>query len=68
MQLIADCGGTVADGVTKKTNFLIVPDHDYVLSENSPKSSKRLKAEKLKISGNDIEIIPESVFYDMISD
>lgn len=68
MQLIVDRGGAVADGVTKKTNFLIVPDHDYVLGENSQKSSKRLKAEKLKISGNDIEIIPESVFYDMISD
>ena len=68
MQLIVNRGGIVADGVTKKTNFLIVPEDDYVLDENSYKSNKRLKAEKLKISGNDIEIIPESVFYDMISE
>jgi DNA polymerase-3 subunit epsilon len=32
------------------------------------KSSKHKKAEKLKLSGQDIEIIPESVFYDMLAE
>ena len=32
------------------------------------KSSKQQKAEEYKLKGQDIEIIPESVFYDMISE
>ena len=32
------------------------------------KSSKQKKAESLKLAGNDIEIISENVFYDMISE
>jgi DNA polymerase-3 subunit epsilon len=31
------------------------------------KSNKQKKAETLKLKGNDIEIIPENVFYDIIS-
>lgn len=66
MQIVANLGGVNADSVTKKTNFLILADHNYCKSLKGGKSSKQKKAEALKISGNDIEIIPESVFYDML--
>lgn len=67
MQIVTNIGGICADSVTKKTNFLILGNTDYWASKNDGKSSKHKKAEKLKISGSDIEIISENVFYDMIA-
>lgn len=68
LQLIADLGGIVENSVTKKTNFLILGNNDYCTSIKDGKSSKQKKAEALKLKGQDIEIIPESVFYDMLAD
>ncbi len=68
MQVVADLGGKNADNVTKKTNYLILGNNDYCKSIKDGKSSKQKKAEKLKLDGYDIEIIPENVFYDMISE
>ena len=65
MQLVADVGGINADSVTKKTNFLILGNNDYCPLIKDGKSNKQKKAEKLKLEGNDIEVIPENVFYDM---
>lgn len=67
MQIVADFGGINGDGVTKKTNFLILGNTDYCSNIKNGKSSKYKKAESLKLSGQDIEIIPENAFYDMIS-
>lgn len=41
---------------------------DKRLWPKNGKSSKQKKAEEYKLKGQDIEIIPESVFYDMIGD
>lgn len=68
MQIVADIGGINEDGVTQKTNFLILGDNDYCTTIKGGKSSKQKKAEKYKLNGQDIEIIPETVFYDMIGD
>lgn len=68
MQIVADLGGKNADNVTKKTNYLILGNNDYCKSIKDGKSSKQKKAEKLKLDGYDIEIIPENVFYDIISE
>ena len=68
MQIVADLGGINEDGVTKKTNFLILGNNDYCSTIKDGKSGKQKKAEKAKLSGQDIEIIPESVFYDMIGE
>lgn len=67
MQIVTNIGGICADSVTKKTNLLILGNADYWASRNDGKSAKHKKAEKLKLSGNDIEIISENVFYDMIA-
>lgn len=66
MQIVADLGGINEASVTKKTNFLILGNNDYCKSIKDGKSNKHKKAEKLKLDGQDIEIIPENVFYDMI--
>ncbi len=68
MQLVADLGGINADGVTAKTNFLVLGNNDYCTTIKDGKSNKQKKAEQLKLKGKDIEIIPENVFYDFIQD
>lgn len=66
MQIIADLGGHCQDGVNKETNFLILGNNDYNPILRGKKSSKFLKAESLKLKGQDIEILSENVFYDVI--
>ena len=62
-QLVVDVGGRCENNVTKKTNFLIVSNG----SDTNKKSGKQKKAEEYKSKGQDIEIISESVFYNMIN-
>lgn len=65
-QLVVNIGGICDDGVTKKTNFLILGNNDYCKSIKDGKSSKQKKAEELKLKGQDIEIISENTFYDLL--
>ena len=65
-QLVANLGGICADGITKKTNYLILGNNDYCPLIKDGKSSKHKKAEKMKLEGHDIEIMPESLFYELI--
>ena len=62
MQVIAALGGLGENTVTKKTRFLILGTQ-----AKEGKSNKQLKAEKNAEKGQNIEIIPELVFYDMLS-
>lgn len=66
--LVADIGGHCDNGVTKKTNFLIVGNFDYVASVQDGKSTKVKKAEQLILNGHDLQIISENVFYDLLRD
>lgn len=66
MQLIANMGGINSENVTKETNYLILGNNDYNPFIKDGKSSKQKKAEQYILNGQDISIITESVFYDMI--
>lgn len=66
MQLVVDHGGLCGDSINKKTNYLVLGNNDYCTTIKDGKSSKQKKAEQLKLAGNDIEIISENVFYDML--
>lgn len=68
MQLVANLGGKNRDTVTKETNYLILGNNDYCKTLKDGKSNKHKKAEALKLKGQEIEIISENVFYDMIDD
>lgn len=68
MQLSVNCGAQLGNGVTKKTNYLIIGNNSYNPKIKDGKSSKQKKAEKLILEGNDLQIISEDVFYDMITD
>lgn len=65
-QLVVNIGGFCEDSVTKKTNFLILGNNDYCKSIKDGKSKKQKKAEELKLKGQDIEIISENTFYDLL--
>ncbi len=68
MQIVADLGGINENSVTKKTNYLILGNNDYCKTIKGGKSNKHKQAEAYKLQGQDIEIIPEAVFYDMLGD
>ncbi len=67
MQLVVDLGGSCSDSITKKTNYLILGNTDYCSNVKGNKTGKTLKAEKAKLSGQDIDIISENVFLDMVN-
>lgn len=68
MQIIANLGGICQDGVNNDTNFLILGNNDYNPQLRGKKSSKLIKAENLKVKRNDIDIISENVFYDILDE
>jgi len=66
MQIVVNLGGILNNSVTKQTNCLILGINDYNAILKGNKSSKHKKAEKLKLEGQDIDIIDEFTFYDII--
>lgn len=68
MQLVVNLGGILDKSVTRQTNYLILGDNDYNAILKGKKSSKHTKAEKLKLDGQDIEIIDELTFYNLLEE
>lgn len=66
MQLVVNLGGKCQDNVTKNTNYLILGIQDYSKFTDGQKSNKTKKAEELILKGQDLEIISENIFYDLI--
>ncbi len=67
-QLVVNLGGSCLNSVTKQTNFLILGNFDYSSNIKNGKSSKLKKAEELILKGQDLQILSEDVFYDLISE
>lgn len=68
MRIVANMGGICKDSVIEKTNYLILGNNDYNPMLKGKKSSKLIKAEKMKAEGKDIEILSESLFYDLLNE
>ena len=66
--IITKLGGTPGNNITKRTNYLILGNNDYNPILRGKKSNKQTKAEQAILNGQDIQIISENVFYDMIND
>lgn len=66
--IISKLGGIISNTVNKKTNFLILGNNDYNPILRGKKSNKQIKAEQAMLKGQDIQIISENVFYDIIDD
>lgn len=67
MELVASHGGIPEGGITKRTNYLVVGKDDYGNFKLGNKSNKMIKAEQLISKGQDLEMITEDDFLDMIS-
>lgn len=65
-QLIVNKGGTFGNTVTKKTNYLVMGIQDYSKFTDGQKSSKLKKAEELIAKGQDLEIISEDEFLNLL--
>lgn len=65
MQKVANVGGINNDNVTRKTDYLIVGDYRNA-NLKGDKSTKIEKAEELIVKGNDILIISEEDFFDLL--
>lgn len=66
-QTVVNLGGTVSDNVNKKTNCLVMGTQDYSKIK-SEKSNKQRKAEEYILKGQDIVILTENVFYDILNE
>ncbi len=67
MQAVVNAGGHCCDGVVEETNYLVLGNNDYCKAIKGGKSNKQKKAEKMQLSGKDIQIISEDTFYDMFN-
>lgn len=68
MQMVVDIGGQVADNVTKSTDFLIMGQQDYTKFADGKESSKTKKVKALQEKGQNIHILSEDDFYNIIFD
>ena len=68
MQAVLNAGGRCGDGLTKKTNYLIVGSVEYSTNFNGKKSTKVIKAERYISDGVDIKIISETTFVEMLKE
>lgn len=66
MQMVVDVGGKVSDTLNKETNILIVGTQDCLKTKENGKSNKMIKAEKYILKGQDLQIISENDFMELI--
>ena len=66
MQLVANVGGENGNSVTKKTNYLVIGSEEFASSVKDGKTTKMKKAEDLRLKGNEITIISEAAFFDLL--
>lgn len=65
-QLVADIGATVQSGVSSKTEYLVVGQQDYRRLGESGMSSKQTKAMKLVADGQQLEVLSEDAFLQLL--
>ena len=67
MQMVVNIGGQCGNSVTRNTNYLIMGIQDYSKFIDGEKSSKTKKAEELINRGQELEIISEDEFYELLA-
>lgn len=66
IKLSAELGANIQSFVTEKTDILILAPRQLNLFGADIRSRKLIKAEELRASGNDIEIISEKEFLSLL--
>ncbi|ATO45500.1 hypothetical protein C5L30_001985 [Companilactobacillus farciminis] len=67
-QLVVNLGGIAQNGITLKTDYLILGDTAYSLHNKGTMTTKMKKAYDLIGKGSNLKVINESVFLDMLND
>lgn len=67
-QIVANLGAIPEDAITKKTNYLVIGNTDFIKSITDGKTSKMKKAENMQQKGSEICIVSENAFFDLISE
>ncbi|MDN6899537.1 exonuclease domain-containing protein [Oenococcus sicerae] len=67
-QLVANFGGNPQQGINKATNYLVIGDTSFCPILKGGLSGKQKKAQEKLQEGQDIKIITESVFLDMLNE
>lgn len=67
-QSVANLGGIPQDSITKKTNYLVIGNEEFASCVKNGKTKKMQKAESYQAKGEEISIISETAFFDMLSD
>lgn len=65
---VMKAGGIPASSVSAKTNMLVFGYQHPTVLKGKPLSGKRLKADELRESGSDIEVVDEVQFLEMLRD
>jgi exonuclease, DNA polymerase III, epsilon subunit family len=68
MQFVVNLGGFCEDNVTKRTNYLVLGNLEFSSNIKNGKSNKLQKAETYILKGQELEIISENVFLDLLSE
>lgn len=66
LTLVAKLGGIPSDTVTKKVNYLVVGNAEFVASVKNGRTKKMKKAEAYAAKGCDISIISEDTFFQLV--
>jgi DNA polymerase-3 subunit epsilon len=67
MQKVVDVGGIIKNGVSRKTDYLVVGFQDKALVGNAGTSTKERKAYELIEKNHNIQIINESKFLELLT-
>jgi DNA polymerase-3 subunit epsilon len=65
-QLVVNAGGTVANSISKKVNYLVLGIQDAYKLKDGEHSTKMLKAAELCAAGHPIELLDEANFLEML--
>ena len=67
MQAVVNVGAECASSINRHTNFIVVGNQDLSkLAEGETKSGKMKKAETMIHNGQDLEVLNESEFLDLL--
>lgn len=65
-QAVVNLGGIPSNSITKKTNFLVVGNDEYLQALKEGQTNKMKKAAQYKADGIEIETLSENTFFEML--
>ena len=67
-QLVVNIGGAAQNGINKKTDYLVIGDISYSTNVKNGITGKMKRANELMNAGQDITILTETLFMEMLEE